>query len=182
MENKKCYAVQLSTSDGWDNGSYDFEEAKAMLKKQGRGLIAVIDDDYCEEEIWFDDLYDLDDFDDDELAEYVAEADAWDEYGVVERMKILAHRANRELWKMYKSGLDGNVDVSMTWAEDILSWINYDDENSDWDEKVWKAGEVLEELASGDSSRTSNEMAWNYEGWPSIARYIQTILDVDLGI
>lgn len=57
MENKKWYAVQEQSSDEWDNGSFDFEEAKAMLKKQGYGLIAVIVDDFCEEEIAYNDLY-----------------------------------------------------------------------------------------------------------------------------
>ena len=57
MENKKWYAVQMSSSDDWDNGSFDFEEAKAMLKEQGSGLIAVIENDFCVEEITFEELF-----------------------------------------------------------------------------------------------------------------------------
>lgn len=52
------YAVQRESSDAWDNGSCDFEEAKRMLKEQGSGLIAVIDeeDSFCLEEIRFEDI------------------------------------------------------------------------------------------------------------------------------
>ena len=55
----KWYAVQENTSDSWDTGSFDFEEACGMLKKQGYGLIAVINNDtnYCESEIYYDDLF-----------------------------------------------------------------------------------------------------------------------------
>jgi len=45
------YAVQMTKEDPWDNGSHDLSEAKAMLKAQGCGLIAVIDNDFCIEEI-----------------------------------------------------------------------------------------------------------------------------------
>lgn len=56
---KKWYAVQETREDAWDNGSYDFDEAVEMLKKQGAGLIAVINDDteVCEDEIGFEDIF-----------------------------------------------------------------------------------------------------------------------------
>lgn len=62
---KKWYAVQTDSSDAWDNGSYDYDEAVEMLKKQGCGLIAEIeedeDDKVCVGEIPYekiaDDLY-----------------------------------------------------------------------------------------------------------------------------
>lgn len=38
------YAVQEDSSDAWDVGSYDLDEAEAMLEAQGHGLIAVIDE------------------------------------------------------------------------------------------------------------------------------------------
>ena len=55
---KKWYAVQEERTDAWDNDSYDYEEAVQMLKEQGHGLIAVIDDDakVCLEEIEYEEL------------------------------------------------------------------------------------------------------------------------------
>ena len=51
------YAVQETKEDDWGTGSSDLEEALAMLREQGRGLIAVIEegpDPVCIEEIPFD--------------------------------------------------------------------------------------------------------------------------------
>lgn len=47
------YAVQEDTTDPWDYGSYDLPTAIDMLKRQGHGLIAVINgrDNFCEDEI-----------------------------------------------------------------------------------------------------------------------------------
>ena len=55
---KKWYAVQETREDAWDYGSYDYDEAVEMLKAQGSGLIAVIDEDtsYCLEEIEYDEI------------------------------------------------------------------------------------------------------------------------------
>lgn len=55
---KYWYAVQKAREDAWDYGSHDLEEAKQMLKEQGYGLIAVIDEDssFCEDEIEFEDI------------------------------------------------------------------------------------------------------------------------------
>ena len=52
------YAVQRTRDDDWSTGSHDLEEAKKMLKDQGCGLIAVIDEEtsFCEEEITFDEI------------------------------------------------------------------------------------------------------------------------------
>lgn len=52
------YAVQREKNDAWDNGSHDKEEAIEMLKEQGCGLIAVIDeeDNFCTEEIPYEDV------------------------------------------------------------------------------------------------------------------------------
>lgn len=59
---KKWYAVQANREDNdWGYGSYDIEEAKAMLKSYPEGLIAVIeegDDPICIEEIPYSDIYD----------------------------------------------------------------------------------------------------------------------------
>ena len=63
---KLWYAVtdKLNDNVDWGNGSYDLEEAKKMLKDQGRGEIAVIDspenpsDSICIEEIPFEKLED----------------------------------------------------------------------------------------------------------------------------
>ena len=54
----KWYAVQERSSDAWDNGSYSFEAAVEMLKEQGAGLIAVINEEthFCEQEIRLEDL------------------------------------------------------------------------------------------------------------------------------
>lgn len=47
----KWYAVQENRTDAWDKGSYDYKEAMEMLQEHGCGLIAVIEDDVCVEEI-----------------------------------------------------------------------------------------------------------------------------------
>lgn len=49
----KWYAVQMESTDEWGYGSHDLDEAIKMLKEQGAGLIAVIDDETncCIEEI-----------------------------------------------------------------------------------------------------------------------------------
>lgn len=56
----RWYAVQKETTDEWDYGSHDYAEAVEMLKKQGAGLIAVIEENtgVCVEEIKFEDLFD----------------------------------------------------------------------------------------------------------------------------
>ena len=59
--NRKWYAVQETSSDAWDNGSYDYGEAVGMLRRQGRGLIAIIEKDdagapICTGEILFDEI------------------------------------------------------------------------------------------------------------------------------
>lgn len=62
MENKKLwYAVQKDSTDEWGNGSFDREEAVKMLKKQGYGLIAVIDEETqtCVEEIALGEIVDI---------------------------------------------------------------------------------------------------------------------------
>ena len=54
----KWYAVQRESSDPWDNGTYNYDEAIKMLREQGEGLIAVIDEEsnYCIEEIRFEEI------------------------------------------------------------------------------------------------------------------------------
>lgn len=62
MENKKWYAVQTDRTDDWGTGSYDYDEAVQMLKEQGYGLIAVIDEGndpseaLCVEEIEYEEV------------------------------------------------------------------------------------------------------------------------------
>lgn len=52
----KWYAVQETREDAWDYGSHEYEKAVEMLKEQGSGLIAVIDEDsnVCIEEIEYE--------------------------------------------------------------------------------------------------------------------------------
>ena len=54
----RWYAVQEERTDAWDYGTHDYDEAVKMLKEQGCGLIAVIDEEtnFCEEEITFEEL------------------------------------------------------------------------------------------------------------------------------
>lgn len=59
MEEKKIwYAVQEDSTDGWNYGSYSLDEATEMLRDQGHGLIAVIDeeDSFCLKEYAYSDL------------------------------------------------------------------------------------------------------------------------------
>lgn len=52
---KKWYAVQVTTEDDWENGSYSLEEAIEIAKQtEGASLIAVIemgDDPVCVDEL-----------------------------------------------------------------------------------------------------------------------------------
>lgn len=53
------YAVQENKSDGWDGiGSYDFREAAGMLKSQGYGLIAAVDEEnqFCVNEYTYEEV------------------------------------------------------------------------------------------------------------------------------
>lgn len=43
MESKLWYAAMMDREDDWGTGSYDLEEAKAIARKIGAALIAVID-------------------------------------------------------------------------------------------------------------------------------------------
>lgn len=54
------YAVQKEKTDAWDNGSHNYGEAVDMLRAQGCGLIAVVDENtgFCEDEIAYEDLFD----------------------------------------------------------------------------------------------------------------------------
>ena len=51
------FAVQDENYMEWDYGSYDYNEAVEMLKKQGGGQIAVIDEkhSFCVDVITFED-------------------------------------------------------------------------------------------------------------------------------
>lgn len=53
------YAVLKNPDDDWDNGSYDKAEAIEMLREQGYGEIAVIDEEenYCDESWGFDEVF-----------------------------------------------------------------------------------------------------------------------------
>jgi hypothetical protein len=57
QEKTMWYAVQEERTDAWDFGSHDYEEAVRMLKEQGHGLIAVIDEKagFCVKEIEYAD-------------------------------------------------------------------------------------------------------------------------------
>lgn len=59
MTENRWYAVQENRTDAWDNGSDDYLTAVSMLEEQGRGLIAVIDENTgcCIEEIEYEDLF-----------------------------------------------------------------------------------------------------------------------------
>ena len=103
MKNKKWYAVQETSADAWDNGSFDLYEAKKMLEQvlaeKGRGLIAVIVDDYCEEELPWDEVFEDESYLSTEaLAGIVREADAWDRRHIEECMVELCRRADVEAY------------------------------------------------------------------------------------
>lgn len=60
MANKFWYAVQMDKEDDWSTGSYDYDEAMAMLRKYIEkdgyldALIAVIDEEHS---VCVDELY-----------------------------------------------------------------------------------------------------------------------------
>ena len=99
----KWYAVQESREDDWGTGSYDYEEAVRMLKEQGHGLIAVIDEGsnpseaVCVEEIEFDSL--------DDDTEYYYWVDLY----------------STESFTLYKGRLDENGEKDRDAEEEILS-------------------------------------------------------------
>ena len=41
------YAVQATTEDAWDMGSYDWDEAVEIANERGEDIIAEIQDDIC---------------------------------------------------------------------------------------------------------------------------------------
>lgn len=54
------FAVQETSEDSWDYGSHDLDEAIEMLREQGHGLIAVIEegsDPVCINEFKYEDLF-----------------------------------------------------------------------------------------------------------------------------
>ncbi len=59
MAENRWYAVRESRDAAWDNGSDDYQTAVAMLKDQGHGLIAVINENsgVCEEEITYEEIF-----------------------------------------------------------------------------------------------------------------------------
>ena len=60
MKIEYWYAVQAESTDAWDYGSHNLDEAKEMLKEHGHGLIAVIEegeDSICIEEMKYEDLF-----------------------------------------------------------------------------------------------------------------------------
>lgn len=174
MKNKLWYAVQKSSDDDLTTGSYDYEEAKAMLKMQGYGLIAFIrepnevcSDWFCEDEQTFDELFDLDDdFSDEELAEFVKGPDTWDTPICENAVRILCKRAGIKLAQMCRDGAD---------CSDIFQLLHH---------------AVSEEFMDGTpdySEHESDYTDWLYYGAEQaeavhLAYAIQDILDVDLGI
>lgn len=56
-EKRIWYAVMETPEDDWSCGSYDFQESKEMLRKQGKGRIAMIEDNACEKEMFIEDLF-----------------------------------------------------------------------------------------------------------------------------
>lgn len=55
MKNNVWYALQRTTEDAWDNGTFDKAEALEMLNSSDEyQLIAVIENDVCIEEIYKD--------------------------------------------------------------------------------------------------------------------------------
>ena len=58
IDDRIWFAVQRDSEDDWSFGSYDKDEAIKMLKRQGCGLIAVINNMTCMEEIYYEDVVD----------------------------------------------------------------------------------------------------------------------------
>lgn len=58
IADRRWYAVQETREDAWDYGSHSYDEAVQMLKEQGEGLIAVINEQtgVCEKEIGFEEV------------------------------------------------------------------------------------------------------------------------------
>lgn len=91
----KWYAVQELRTDAWDNGSYDYDTAVAMLMEQGCGVIAVINEDtgVCEEEIEFRDVFN-------EVYDKVHEADTLEEAeAVAARVTNMINRLPSRFWE-----------------------------------------------------------------------------------
>ena len=165
----KWYAVQETPADGWDFGSEDFEKAKSMLKAQGWGLIAVIDNDYCEKEISFENLFDMEDFTNDELADIIRNSYDQDEPGHVKAMGILCARAGDQLRKMALAGEDC-TEIYDDLRHSVINWESWFDGTPDCDDS---GNDLIDWLHDGA------EQAIQY---PYLAGVIENILDVSLGV
>lgn len=176
MENKLWYAVQKSSDDDLDSGSYDYDESKAMLKKQGYGLIAFIrepneefTDWFCEAEEQFDDLFDMEDFTNDELAEIVHNSYDQDEPGCVKAMDILCARAGDQLRKKALAGEDC-TEIYYDLRHSVIGWESWFKGTPDCDDS---GNDLIDWLSEGAERAVK---------FPYLAGVIENILDVDLGI
>jgi len=165
----KWYAVQETSADGWDFGSEDFEKAKSMLKAQGCGLIAVIDNDFCEEEISFEDLFDMEDFTNDELAEIVRNSYDQDEPQCEKAMNILCTRAGGKLREMALAGEDC-TEIYNDLRHSVINWESWFDGTPDCDDS---GNDLIDWLTEGAEQAVK---------FPYLAGVIENILDVSLGI
>ena len=163
--NNKFYAVQRDRADAWDNGSDDLDTAKDMLKRQGAGLIAVIENGFCVEEINFFDLFSMYDLTNDELAGIVERADAWDKPGVWDAMEELCDRAGRKLRDMTGGGVDCSAYFGALRAAAAEFLADTPDVSND-------TPDLIDWLSHGAEQADAVRLAYA----------IQDILDVDLGI
>ena len=125
----KWYAVQANREDtDWGYGSYDIEEAKAMLKSYPEGLIAVIeegDDPICIEEIPYSDIYEeeedmkqIEDMTDTELMQWIDDQVEFD----ADSMTELVSRADRYdpdagILDRWNGEADDNCDIQCFYDE-----------------------------------------------------------------
>lgn len=176
MTNKLWYAVQKSSDDDLTTGSYDYEEAKAMLKKQGYGLIAFIrepnevcTDWFCEEEQTFDELFDMEDFTNDELAEIVHNSYDQDEPQCEKAMNILCTRAGCKLRDIALAGEDC-TEIYNDLRHSVINWESWFDGTPDCDDS---GNDLIDWLTEGAEQAVK---------FPYLAGVIENILDVSLGI
>lgn len=169
--NNKWYAIQRTSADSWDNGTFDYDEAEEMLRKQGGGLIAVIENDFCTEEIPYDDIWGrLDYLLPESLAAVVRFEETWDSERTQEAMYELCEWAYSEF--------DG-VENKKSIACDILNKLHK--EGTD-DIRKYSEQDITDDLIKEAKDILEDYDEISCEDPCDIARIFQIILDIDLGI
>ena len=102
IDDRIWFAVQKDPEDDWSFGTYDKDEAIEMLKKQGCGLIAAIDNMTCIYEIYYEDVIDQDQSDEESL-DLIYEEEAHSDEDVEFELFLLTRSLHRLSEQLHRS-------------------------------------------------------------------------------